>query len=128
MSSRTIIIVDDDPLVHFTLKKQISYIASDKNITSYTNPILLITFLEINAINEALLPDIIILDINMPLMDGLEFLDRYKSIRDTLSKQPRIYVSSSTADRRELSNATKDPNVAGVLSKPINVEELKRIL
>ena len=128
MTPRTIFIVDDDPLVHFTLRKQISYITKDKDISSFTNPIHLIKFLEENAQHDALLPDIIILDINMPLMDGLEFLDRYKSLKHTLAKQALIYVSSSTADLRELTNATNDPDVAGILSKPVDAEELKRIL
>ena len=79
---------------------------------------------EENSVNP--LPDIIMLDINMPKMNGIEFLAKLRSI-ETLKKLPVFVMTTSTHDRDKIESY--DLNVSGYIPKPISfsafVEKIK---
>jgi CheY-like chemotaxis protein len=70
---------------------------------------------------------LILLDINMPIMSGWEFLDSFDDFSDTIKKQFRIYLLSSSVDDRDKEKAKQNKNVIDYLSKPLSKEMVKRI-
>lgn len=73
-------------------------------------------------------PLIILLDIQMPVMNGLEFLEEFHKLNKELKKEIQIYVLSSTLDPDEISQINANKYVSGFLNKPFPIETFKEIL
>ncbi|WP_166919951.1 response regulator [Flavobacterium poyangense] len=73
-------------------------------------------------------PLIILLDIQMPIMNGFEFLDAYDKLSAELKKEIQIYVLSSTLDPDEIKRINKNNYVSGFLNKPLPIEEFKKTI
>ncbi|QGK75310.1 response regulator [Flavobacterium sp. SLB02] len=69
---------------------------------------------------------IILLDIQMPIMNGFEFLNAFQKLNKEIRQETQIYVLSSTLDPDELQDINKNDNVTGFLNKPFPIEEFKR--
>jgi CheY-like chemotaxis protein len=75
------------------------------------------------------LPDIIILlDLQMPDMDGFEFIEEYDGLPDYLKSKIRIFMLSSTIDTRDIEKAKASPHIIDLLPKPLEVNFLKKKL
>ena len=73
------------------------------------------------------LPDFLFLDINMPLVDGWAFLEKYEGIYKTLSKSIKIYMVSSSIDPRDTDRAKANSHICDYISKPVSRENLAQI-
>ncbi len=69
-------------------------------------------------------PNLILLDINMPVMNGWEFLDAYIDQYGSKLKNTKVVILSSTIDPEDFARAKKYTIVAQFLSKPLSVENL----
>lgn len=82
---------------------------------------------ELSAAGEqANCPGLILLDINMPIMDGFEFLEAYKSKFDKENKVPVVMLSSSS-NHKDFDKA-KALKVKGYIVKPLDEEKLQDAL
>ncbi|MFH6958243.1 two-component system response regulator [Flavobacterium aquidurense] len=71
---------------------------------------------------------IILLDIQMPIMNGFEFLDEFDKLSTEIKKETHIYVLSSTLDSDEILRIKENNYVSGFLSKPFPIQEFKNIV
>jgi CheY-like chemotaxis protein len=74
------------------------------------------------------LPDLILLDIYMPKLDGFDFLNAYSKTAGSLRKHPILMVITSTIRKTDIQKMEGHPLVSGVLKKPLEVDHLKTIL
>jgi CheY-like chemotaxis protein len=70
------------------------------------------------------IPNFILLDINMPGMNGWEFLEAYQQSGVNSENIPSIYMLSSSLDPEDEAKARKSDFVKGFISKPLEVEKL----
>lgn len=77
--------------------------------------------------NQNSLPDIIFLDLNMPVMDGWEFLGEFVKIKNNFNKRITLYVVSSSIDPSDLERAKSFSLVTDYLIKPIEMKKFEKI-
>ncbi|HVV53686.1 MAG TPA: response regulator [Mucilaginibacter sp.] len=125
---KKLIFIDDSQLDHFILKRVLRKydLAFDVNCTADVREV--ISFLEQNRGDEETLPDIILVDIYMPGLDGWAFLDKLQSIYPSLSKEPRVYILSSSISPRDIRRAKNYPFVRSFIFKPITKESLEKYM
>ncbi len=124
----TIALIDDDEIFQFTTSRIIKLTNLPFNITQFFNGEQAITYLSKNAAYTDKLPDIILLDINMPVIDGWMFLDEFKTLANNLKKNITIYMVSSSIAPEDIRRAKSNPLVSDYLVKPISLETLKHVL
>ena len=95
-------LIDDDEIVKFIGSKVIESTKLVNRIKTFSNGEEAINFLKSNSKNLDLLPEIILLDLNMPIMDGFEFLEKYIMLEPKLGKKIAIYAVSSTISPKNL--------------------------
>ena len=71
--------------------------------------------------------DLILLDINMPQMDGWEFIAQLSSCRPNLKNETKIYIVTSSIATADKLKAASFDEISGFLSKPVSVQKLKEI-
>jgi len=125
----SILLVDDDEINNFISIKLIRKAIENADIKACLNGRFAIDQLsEIQKDHPEKLPDFILLDINMPIMNGWEFLDEYKRLNiDPLGKS-KIYIISSSVFSNDISKARSYPLVRNFVSKPLSVEKIKEML
>lgn len=124
----TIALIDDDEIFQFTTSRIIKLTNLPFNITQFFNGEQAIAYLSKNAAYTDKLPDIILLDINMPVIDGWMFLDEFKTLANNLKKNITIYMVSSSIAPEDIRRAKSNPLVSDYLVKPISLETLKHVL
>ncbi len=119
-------IIDDDPIFVFGVKKIMELIGFSKNIMVFQNGEEALNNLKaIISANEKL-PDVILLDLNMPILDGWQFLDEFVKI--PCEKKIIIYIVSSSVDPDDILRAKSYEWVSDYIVKPVTVAKLKEVL
>jgi CheY-like chemotaxis protein len=95
---------------------------------SYTEAGNAIEFLAQNNTNPELIPDVILLDLNMPVVDGWDFLEKFDAIKPSLVKEIRIFIVSSSVDEKDISRSQSYVSVKGFISKPLTPEIIRRTM
>ncbi len=123
-----IIIVDDDPIYRITFERVLKKIDVSFDIQSFENGQELLNHCHIEQM-DCTMVDLILLDINMPVMDGWQFLEAFEPMyleRPALSA--KLYVVSSSTNPVDVERSKTFASVAGYIVKPISQEVLRQIL
>ncbi|MEO9893326.1 response regulator [Aurantibacter sp.] len=120
-------IVDDDDIYQFTIKKTIKSLNLAENIRAFYDGEEALNFMIENLNNDNELPDIILLDINMPIMDGFQFMEEYIKIMPSLGKKITIYMVSSSVDPADVERANKISEISDYIIKPVEPSQLESI-
>ena len=118
-------LIDDDEVFVFLTKKAIERTHLVELIRVFSNGLDAIDFLRENSNNVDALPEIILLDLSMPIMDGWQFLDEIQT-NPEFSKIP-TYILTSSIDPSDKSKSQSFPNVKGYLTKPLTLKDLETI-
>lgn len=120
-----ILIIDDDEINNFIAAKLIDKIPPKATVSTRLNGQEGIEFIKSCIGNEKQLPDIIFLDINMPVMNGWEFLEEFEIIKDKFSKNIIINMLSSSVYNDDISKSQTYSTVNKFISKPLTIEKIK---
>ncbi|MDT0642057.1 response regulator [Zunongwangia sp. F363] len=122
-------IIDDDKIYVNLVKKIIEIKKLSENLLVYKNGKEALDYFKLilGNMTEDKLPEIIFLDLNMPVMDGWEFLNEFIKIKNNFNKKITLYVVSSSIDPRDLERAKSINMVTDYLIKPIELKKFEKI-
>lgn len=124
----TVMIIDDNLVDLYIISRMITQNNFTKNVLHYTEAQEAVKYLQENQDNISKLPEIIFVDIYMPLMSGFEFLEAYNTLSPALKNYCRTYIISSTIDNEDIARSSSNKNVVSFHVKPITKEFLDRII
>ncbi|SMD38208.1 Response regulator receiver domain-containing protein [Reichenbachiella faecimaris] len=123
-----ICIIDDDEIYKFTVTSTLMIKKLAREILEFSDGEEALGFMTANLSNHTQLPDVILLDINMPIMDGFQFIEEYIKIKPSVSKKIAIYMVSSSLDPIDLDKAKTYNEISDYIVKPIKPTELFEIV
>jgi CheY-like chemotaxis protein len=121
-------IIDDDEVYVYLIKKIIKQTNLVDLIKIFGNGLDAIDFLKENSDNPDSLPEIILLDLSMPIMDGWQFLEEYMLLYPKLGRKITIYIVTSSISPSDIIKAKSISEVTDYIIKPITKEKLIEII
>jgi CheY-like chemotaxis protein len=121
-------IIDDDPMSSFYIKRLAELGELAHIITIYNKAQGAVDYLLHHKKSNSHLPDVILLDIYMPELDGWGFLQEFRKIKDQLIKNIDVYIISSSNHPTDVKHAESFPEVKGYFQKPVTMESLQVIV
>jgi len=116
-----LLVIDDDDINIFIIKKIVEKTGYNVNMVSKANGLLAIEYLK-ETLGGALFPQLVLIDINMPVLNGWEFLDAYEELHVT--QRVDMYMLSSSVYENDIEKAKTFAKVKGFISKPLSIERL----
>lgn len=121
LTKKTYVVVDDDKINNMVCESVIKKVNPDNEIRSFLRPDEALEYLNDSA-NAT--PDILILDINMPEMDGWQFLKEYQPV----SKKPFIFILSSSSNQEDFESSKIFSQIQGYIVKPFSKDKFTYIM
>lgn len=115
----TACIIDDDDIFIYGFKKFMELKGIFADILNFSNGQEAIDYLA-NPEYATSLPDVIFVDINMPVMDGWEFMKTFEEIKSRMGKKISVYAISSSVDINDINRAKNNPVIKDYILKPIS--------
>ncbi|TSE09373.1 response regulator [Aquimarina algiphila] len=122
-------IIDDDSMYVNLVKRIVEAKNLCENLMVFKNGKDALNYFEaiLTNLDKKSIPEIIFLDLNMPVMDGWEFLENFTSIKNKLGKIITLYIVSSSINPVDIERAKNINSVKDYLVKPVTIEDLEAI-
>ena len=121
-------IIDDDAIAVFGLKRAMQALKFSPELIIYENGLDAIEGFQTMIVDEMSLPSLILIDINMPVMDGWDFITEMRKIWPKGLEEPTIYMMTSSLSPMDVETAKSFGLENNYLIKPIYAEALQGIL
>lgn len=125
---KSLFLIDDDEIFTFMTKRIIEKTNLTEQIKIFENGKEAIDFLKDAVDKPELLPEIIFLDLSMPILDGWGFLEEYIDLKPKFGKKITLYIVSSSVSPRDHERAKTYSEVSDFIIKPMTKEKFIDII
>lgn len=118
--------IDDDQISNFLTERVLEEAGFATEVRSFVSAEAALSYIKQDC--EANLPEVIFLDLNMPMMNGWQFLDALEPYKDELLGKCHIYILTSSLDTSDTARSAEYELVSGFIHKPLTLEDVQVIL
>jgi len=122
-----VVLIDDNPVDHYIMRTMLYNNKACEQATYAFDGSMIIEYMEEHKGESNRLPDVIFLDLTMPDYSGWEFLDKFEQMQDSLEKNIRLHVMTSSIRESDRARSTKYNCVSSFISKPLSKQQLNSI-
>lgn len=128
MRIKTLFVIDDDKIYHFLFKNLLKQNGINVDVSFFNNGQEAIDTIKKSIETGGVFPDLILLDVNMPIMNGWQFLEEYSTLIPSLPEASPVYMISSSNNEVDLNRAKEFGSIIkDYLLKPVCKEDLDMI-
>lgn len=120
----TILVIDDDPIASLIMERANHKAQLAKQVRCFYSAVDGLDYLSELSARREKFPEIIFLDICMPIVSGWQFLEQLEALGET---DTSVYMLASSSDQEQMNRAKNTASVKDYIVKPITVERLKAI-
>ncbi|PQJ75630.1 response regulator [Polaribacter gangjinensis] len=124
----TILLIDDDPATNFLHKYVLQKESCAENIVSFQSAEEALEYIKDTIKNGFHFPELIFLDINMPRMNGWEFIEEYNKISKQNKISKIVVMLTTSLDTKDREKAESIKEINEFLSKPLTPEKIHQVL
>ena len=124
---KTILLVDDDPITNFINQRLLEKMNIAEEVKVVTNGVEGVKCLRDHCFKTSISPDLILLDINMPIMDGFEFLEVFNSLDFKNKEEVVIAVLTTSTNSHDMEKIEK-LGIKCFINKPLTEEKMRDFL
>lgn len=121
-----LLVIDDDDINIFIIKKIVEKTELAINMVSKSNGQQAIDYIKETTDSAAQFPHLMLIDINMPIMNGWEFVEAYQMLN--IQHNVDMYILSSSVYENDIEKTKSYTSVKGFISKPLSIERLKELV
>lgn len=122
-----VMLVDDNDTDNFISKRIIEITKFAREVEIKNSGKSALEYLDQNRNNAERLPNIIFLDINMPIVDGFVFLYEFEKFNDTIKDKCKVIILSSSDNKRDIDKIINNDHVIKFITKPLTESTLNEI-
>ena len=120
-------VIDDSQVDLYVSKRMMTKVNFAQDIITMDSAREALGILETDEHTDREPPNLILLDINMPGMNGFEFLQEFKNLAEKVKNRWAIVMLSSSSNTKDREAAAENPFVKRYLSKPLSKELLEHL-
>ena len=126
-SFKKILVIDDNPTDRYIAKRMAEKYHFAEEIILQESALEALVYIRSLEATPDLLPQLIFLDINMPGMNGYEFLEEYAKLSETIKSNCIILMVTTSLHPDDFKRAENDPAIFRFLNKPLDQEKFRLI-
>ena len=124
---RAAMVIDDSAMERFLAERVIRNAMFADEVICFNSPLEGLAYLNTLGNDPARFPDVLFVDIHMPLMNGFQFLDEFQHFSNEIKQHCKIVMCSSSIATEDEVRIQKYPTVSKFLTKPLSVEMLENL-